>query len=133
MIKLGEILPLALQLFDGDTAKYPRARLFKADGTELSGSPVALTHVANGLYKNSALTMPNENVVLVQYRVFNDSGFTIESGLHSAAVEEFFLEDNTFSDSQAGLEAEVEVEEDLETEFLDVSPEIYGIIEEQYG
>lgn len=133
MLKIGETVPISLQLFDGATNKYPRARLYKIDGTELSGSPVALSHIANGLYKNSAFSMPNENAVIVQYRVFNDAGFTTESGLHSAAMETFFLEDNSFADSPAGLEADVEVESDLETEFLDVSPEIYGIIEEQYG
>lgn len=82
---------MSLQLFDGATGKFPRARVFKTDSTELSGSPVNLAHVGGGLYANSDLTMPNVQSVYAQYKVYDDSGHTTLSGDHSDSEERFDL------------------------------------------
>lgn len=93
MPNVGDSIVLSLQLFDGATNKYPRARVFDADGSEISGSPVALTHVAGGLYRNAALTMPDSAQVEAQYKVYDDAGFTTPSTTHSDALDVIYKTD----------------------------------------
>lgn len=87
MPNVGDALILSLQLFDGATNKYPRARVYDASGAEIAGSPVALSHVAGGLYRNGSLVMPDSAQVEAQYKVYDDAGFTTPSATHSDALD----------------------------------------------
>lgn len=75
-LTLGQVIPLTVQLGGGESNKYPKAVLYDEAGAELDDSPVYLTHVGNGLYKNSAVTMPNNDFVVAQYFIYTDSGHT---------------------------------------------------------
>lgn len=76
MPQVGDPIPLGLQLSAGETNKFVRARVYAPSGAEVSGSPVALPHVANGLYQADDLPMPDQIYVFAQYRVYTDSGFS---------------------------------------------------------
>lgn len=89
---IGQEVPLTLQLNDGATTKYPRAKVFDDAGTELTGSPVTLTHVASGLYKASSFVMPNKSFIIAQYLVYSDSGHTTLDTNYSLACDTFALE-----------------------------------------
>lgn len=91
-MKLGDSLPLTLQLFDGDETKHPRAFVQAADGVDVPGSPVALTSRGGGFYSNFSVAMPSASFVTVRYKVYDDPSFATLSSVHSDAVEVFTLE-----------------------------------------
>jgi len=76
MLEVGDTVPLVYNHPRRATARYVKATVWNAAGTEVSGSPFTLTHVANGLYRNLSLTMPNTTFLTIQYESFTDSGFT---------------------------------------------------------
>jgi hypothetical protein len=89
MPNFGNPIPLEIQLFDGNPNQFVRARVFTNAGAEVSGSPVALPIVAgsNGLYQALGPAMPNVPSVTVQYKVYQDSGFTTPSPTYADSVE----------------------------------------------
>ena len=93
LISVGASLPLALQLHDGATGKFVRAHVRNQAGTAVTGSPFALTHVAQGLYTNSAYTvLISETKLTITYITYDDAGFTTESVFHTRAAEMFDVE-----------------------------------------
>jgi len=88
-IRLGDTIPLNLQLFDGDTTKYVRAIVRDPTDVEITGSPFTLPHVGDGLYKLYTEAMPNVDYLISTYQVFDDAGFTSKSELHSDATDIF--------------------------------------------
>jgi hypothetical protein len=99
MPKLGDPIRLNLELWDGATNYFIQAHLYDATDTELVGSPVHLTSIANGLYTNDQLMMPNTPEVKVVYQVFTDSGYSLISPVHSDAIDIFELETPSSSPS----------------------------------
>ena len=75
-IKLGDPLPLFLQLGDAETNLFPRAEVRDATGAAVVGSPFALTHVASGMYKNTSYTPTVAGNYFAVYTVYTDAGFT---------------------------------------------------------
>jgi hypothetical protein len=76
-VSLGSPLPLTLQIDDGNIAVFPRASVYDSTFTEVGGSPFNLTHVANGLYKNTTgFTPSSEGLFTAVYTVYSDSGHT---------------------------------------------------------
>jgi hypothetical protein len=86
----GDYLPLNMTLPDGDETKFPQAHVFKQDGTELTGSPFNLTHVALGRYTNvnAVQALLADIRYMVTYRVYEDSGYTQESYLYNLNTED---------------------------------------------
>lgn len=77
IIEVNEPVLLALQLFDGDTTRGVRARVYNDAGTEQSGSPFNLTHSARGIYRNnSGWTPTTQGEFIVNYEVFTDGTYT---------------------------------------------------------
>jgi hypothetical protein len=73
----GAALPIAIQLYDCDSGKFPVATVRDVNGNQIAGSPVSMAHVANGLYVASGLVMPiSSTFVTVQVVVYDDSGHT---------------------------------------------------------
>jgi hypothetical protein len=95
-LNIGAKIPLSLQLYDGAVGKFIRARLYNQAGTQIAGSPVALTHVAGGLYINAALVMPACDFLVAAYKVYDDSGFTTLSGDYTEASDKFIAVRNNF-------------------------------------
>lgn len=101
---LGQEVPLALQLSNGATNKYPQARMFDDSGAELSGSPVTLTHVGSGLYKAANFVMPAKPFIVAQYLVYSDAGHTTLDADYPIASDAFALLDiSTLDNPRAAL------------------------------
>ena len=86
-----ESIPVYVQLANNDATKFPQANLSDAGGNTLVGSPLDLTHIANGLYSNLSLLMPPTKFVDVQYVIYNDAGHTVVSGANAAAVDTIYF------------------------------------------
>jgi len=93
LISVGASLPLGYQLHDGATGKFVRAHVRDQANAAVTGSPFALTHVAQGFYSNTAYTVLIANTKLkATYIVFDDAGFTIESVFHTRGAAETDVE-----------------------------------------
>lgn len=91
--KVGDRLNLKLSLTDGNPNKFVRAYLRNQAGAIQSPAEVNLPHIEKGIYGESTLQMPNENQLLVIYRVFSDAGFTIIDQNYSQALDLFSRDD----------------------------------------
>jgi hypothetical protein len=93
LISVGAALPLELALHDGNTGKFPLAYVTDQAGAAVTGSPFTLTHLANGLYRNTAFTVLAANAKLTALFVtYNETGHTTESVLYSRVTETFDVE-----------------------------------------
>ena len=92
LLRLGQTLPIALQIANGATAVFVRAFLYDATGTQLSGSPVSVPHRANGFYATNAVTMPNSSIVYVQYIVYTDASFATLLTTQARVLETYVLD-----------------------------------------
>ena len=92
-IQLGEAVPITLQLSDAYASAVVKARLYDNTSTELAGSPVTLSHVANGLYAYVGFAMPDKQYVVVQYIVYMTGGVTIDTN-YGAVSEVYALANN---------------------------------------
>jgi len=72
--KVGEILGLSLQAFDGASGIYPQAILRDSGGGLLDTKD--LTHIADGLYTDRTFFMPDNALVTAQYKVYLDASHT---------------------------------------------------------
>lgn len=134
MPKVGDSLILSLILEDGVTNKFPRAYAYDASGSAISGSPVDLAHVANGLYRDTSLLMPNTQAVSCVFKVFSDSGHTTLDASYSQELDTFFREDpsltiGTVVSGSLDLMGTVEELDDLEGQ-LQTNDDVAGVIQE---
>lgn len=100
-LKVGGAVPLRLQLFDGDTGKFPQAFIYDESNSLLSTKD--LSHLADGEYGNSTYVMPNNPFIHVRYRVWNESGHSTDSTLHSRAIDIFNRKDETIAAISDGV------------------------------
>jgi hypothetical protein len=66
---------LCKTLWDGNTTKGVRARVFNSAGTEVSGSPFTLTHRGSGHYSGSGWNPTVEGQYSVSYEIYTTVGF----------------------------------------------------------
>lgn len=71
---IDEPTPLQVQVADGRTDLFARVRLYDPAGSELTGSPLTLPHLTNGLY-GSIFTFADEGYTTAVYSLFEDVGF----------------------------------------------------------
>lgn len=90
---LAQPIPCYSQLFDYADDKFVRAVVRDGAGDELSGSPVDLELVANGLYRNVDLVMPQTAQVSVQYFVYSDAGYTVLDESYAGEIDIFTLQE----------------------------------------
>jgi hypothetical protein len=76
-LAVGELVPLELQLDDGNAGVFPRALVYDAGGALVATRDLA--HVAAGRYASSAQTMPNTTVLAATYVVYSDAGHTVDA------------------------------------------------------
>lgn len=67
---------LCKTLWDGNTGKGVRARVFDANGAEVSGSPFTLTHRVGGHYSGNGWNPTLEGQYSVSYEIYTTTGFT---------------------------------------------------------
>lgn len=88
----GSNLVLNVLLNDGNSGKYPLAYVYDDDFVEIGASPIALSHVAHGLYSNLSISVPDGRYIVV-YVVFDDVGHTNPSGLYGRTTDTFDVND----------------------------------------
>jgi hypothetical protein len=78
-VKLGEVLPLFVAVEDESTDKVIKANVVDPLTGATLNSDVVLSYIAGspGFYKNSAVTMPNKNNLLIFYYVYESNGTTL--------------------------------------------------------
>lgn len=69
MIRVGDIVPVMLQLPDGNPELMVEARIIDSKNELLA--VLELSHVGRGLYSNLDFIMPNEKFITAQYRILN--------------------------------------------------------------
>ena len=84
----GRTVVLQVQLENGVTDRYIRALKVWDDTGEVIASNLNLTHLENGLYKNTSLTMPSR-AITAQIRVFSDSGDSSRDTNYPDSIREF--------------------------------------------
>lgn len=72
----GGNLLLELLIQDGNAALFPRAFVYDSAGAQITGSPFALTHLANGLYRATTGVVADGYYTAV-YIPYSDAGFTV--------------------------------------------------------
>lgn len=82
----GEAVPLALILEDGNTSKFPQAKVYDAVGSAVPVSTVDLTHLTLGYYYASYV-VPSASKFTVVYTVFDDVGRTVISPAYTRAQD----------------------------------------------
>lgn len=87
-IKVGDRVPIVLQLTDGATDKYPQASI--RDNEDNLLDTLDLVHVASGLYSLSvAYTMPDELYIAISYMVYTDATHTTLSSAYEIDADLF--------------------------------------------
>lgn len=92
-VKLGEKIPLSLQLTDEITDAFVEAELTDATKTPLGASPVELVHDSLGHYTNNAVDFPTTERVFAILRVFTDNTKTKRHPRHRNTLEDIFPRD----------------------------------------
>ena len=94
MAQVGDTIYLDYQLHDYSTDKYVRATI-KADGIEMSVSPILVPHVGDGAHfyaNNAILSFPsNTDEVAITYSVYSDAGLTNRLKRYGAARDSYRL------------------------------------------
>jgi len=89
-IKIGDTIPIQLQMDDRNTQVYPQAVLYHADYT--TWKTISLEHKANGLYAPAVgdeENMPDEDFVTAIFIVYSDAGHTTISPLYYSMSETY--------------------------------------------
>lgn len=87
MIRIGDIVPLSVQLGDGnERARVVAKVLNPSQEIVFEGD---LIHVGSGLYQIRTLAMPDVGFLVATYKVF---GVTTEGGEYGRGAETFFRE-----------------------------------------
>jgi hypothetical protein len=107
-LKLGETLPLFIQL--GDGAKFPTTRVF-AQVDEIDSTPIIpifeLTNNGLGNYTDENQIMPTNNAVKVTYFIRKSDGTSPEVKYNPYYVTEIFLRDLTGELIEDNLDAKI--------------------------
>lgn len=85
MAKIGDTIPVSVQLFDNDTTKFVNVLVRDATGAHLTGSPKTIAHIGGGLYEDTTFLMPNTSHVSVVYKIYDDVGLTTPSAIHGSS------------------------------------------------
>lgn len=145
LVKSGQPIPLRLQLSDEDQSAFPQANLLDETGVDLPSSPVDLSSTNRGLYLNSAITMPGNDRIFAQYKVFSDAAHTIPHPIHNDTLLDVFERDingekidninNSIAASQGSFDQLTGFIDDSEMLFGSVidSENLTGIIEDNDG
>ncbi len=88
-ITVNDPIPLTLQLHDGAENKYPQAIIRDSAGSTILGSPVDLSHIGNGLYRDLTKTLASPQIISVTFVTYDDASHTTESSEHQMATVDY--------------------------------------------
>ncbi len=88
LLKVGDAVPIALQIADGNEIQFPQAEVYDNNGLHLI--TLSLSHSGDGLYQPSTpYLMPNKFFIQVVYIVYSNAGHTTESLVYLRDVDSF--------------------------------------------
>lgn len=77
MLKLNDIVPLAVQLFDANARADVRVRVYGVASQILFEGE--LSHIKDGFYETKQFIMPDMDYVIATYRVMNSDEYGMSS------------------------------------------------------
>jgi hypothetical protein len=77
MLKTGDIVPIAVQLFDANARADVRARVYGVANQVLFEGP--LQHIKDGFYETKQFRMPDMDYVIATYKVENSDEYGMSS------------------------------------------------------
>ena len=92
-VQLGKKIYLKLQLSDDKAGLFPQVTLLDQDGASVAGSPIDLSEIGSGLYKDDSIAMPATDEVTAHYRVYSDAGHTIIDPCHCDTLMDVYQRD----------------------------------------
>lgn len=98
LVSVGEAAPLTLVLEDGDTAKFPQAKVFDEAGGVTPLFTVNMGHVAEGYYFGT-FTVPSAAKFNAVYTVFTNAARTILDPGHGKSQDVFVGDGATVSEN----------------------------------
>lgn len=128
----GSIIPIDIQLWDGDISKFPRAFLFGPGGIPYSPPFVDLASVGNGLYSNRSVLMPQVGPVSASFSIYNDSARTVLDSAHTFSSESYSVQSE--GGSGGTVESNIDVlgfigDDDDVLGFVDTQGDIVGEVD----
>lgn len=134
--KIGSPIYLFCSLAQGESNRFIKAFVYKADGTLAVGGDgsVEMVHVSNGLYKTSLPITLQEGTYVANFKPFLDAGYTVEDDIYGvkddaieiysdAALDISVIESKIDALSSAVLSADYEV-------FVEEIPELEVVLSE---
>lgn len=92
-VRVGQPIPLSLQLSDEVTNAFVEANIFDADKVELTSSPVELVHDDTGHYINNSILYPFTDRIFAIIRVFTNNTKLKRHPRHRNTIEDIFPRD----------------------------------------
>jgi len=86
IIAVGDKVPIALVLEDGNTAQYPQAEIYNLDGVLIT--TLDLTHLSSGLYTVGYI-MPDTAGLEVTFITYSNIGHTTENPAYGRDIDVF--------------------------------------------
>lgn len=130
--KVGELLGLSLQAFDGATTLYPQAILRNSAGALLA--TLDLAHVGDGLYTNRTYFMPDNALLTAQYKVYSDAGHTNLDVNYEESIDVFVKDTSTDTPGvvDGTLVGILDDEDDLvgSVSIGDADEELFGVVDD---
>lgn len=100
-LRVGDEVPIFIQLEDGATDQFPRVLV--RDPSDVLLQTVDLSHAANGLYTpGTAYVMPDEDYIRLSAIIYSDSGHTTENTAYGRTAESYY---KNLDASQASVSA----------------------------
>jgi len=100
-LKLGEIIPLTNNGFDGATNIFPRAVV--RDDSNAVIATEDLPHIGDGLFRSTAVAMPATTFVYVLHRVYTDATYTVLDENYAELTDVFLLADAVVSPNSLSI------------------------------
>jgi len=100
-LKLGEIIPLTNNGYDGATDIFPRAVV--RDDTNAVIATENLPHIGDGLFRSIAVAMPATSFVYVLHRVYTDATYTVLDENYAELTDVFLLADAVISPNSLAI------------------------------
>lgn len=90
-LRVGEVIPLNFNGFDGATNIYPRASV--RDDSNAIIATENLAHIGDGLFRSTNVVMPPTTFVYVLNRVYTDNTYTVLDENYGETTDVFLLAD----------------------------------------
>ena len=127
LIKAGSQVRMNVQLADAEDSLPRVVKGLVRDTAGIEISEITLGHVGGGLFKSNSLVMPEEELISIQYTVYEIDGITVDVS-YSSDVDIFVLSESviTSGSSGGGVAGGISDEEFIVT-FIDEQELIVGV------